>query len=119
MTQSTLLAELEKEISPEDLNRSPTRREMIQTVEALDIAVRGALDRFNERIKQLESTQLKFCGTWSENERRDPRSKIGSFGIGALLVDKGGLWHARRITSKRPGQDDSWQLITKRGDFDR
>ena len=77
------------------------------------------LQALEARIVQLESKSLHFVGTWSENERRALADKIGSFGVGSLLVDKGGLWHARRVTSARPGTGDDWQLITKRGDFYR
>jgi hypothetical protein len=32
------------------------------------------------------------------------------------LVSRGGVWHAERITTSRPGDDDSWTLCLRRAD---
>ena len=60
-----------------------------------------------QRIKALEERpQAVYRGVWAE----------GSYEFGDQVTQAGGLWHAKRSTESKPGSDDSWKLIVKRGE---
>ena len=59
-----------------------------------------------DRIKALEDRpQAVHQGTWTE----------GAYVKGDMVTQGGGLWHAQRGTEAKPGTDDSWKLIVKKG----
>lgn len=74
------------------------------------------LAAIRKRLDQLEANPpLRYLGTWVENERKDDREKVFSWGKGACVTHAGSIWVAMRPTSAEPGTPDSgWQMAIRK-----
>lgn len=62
-----------------------------------------ALER---RIHQLEAQPtVKYLGVYQQDK---------AYGVGNMVTAQGGIWHANRATTQRPGSSPDWTLAVKR-----
>jgi len=77
-------------------------------VEGIADGVKDHIKALEVRIDELQKTQLRFCGRWTEGEY-EPNS----------IVELGGsAWVAKRLTRSKPAPDSveaDWSLAVRRG----
>jgi hypothetical protein len=64
-----------------------------------------ALEQHARLIENLHASRLRYAGTWSGSSV--------TYAKGDLVTHKGQLWHATRETANKPGESDSWQMMTR------
>jgi hypothetical protein len=69
-------------------------------------ALKASVEPLRERIRELESMPMRFCGPWLEGQEYAPRN---------IVSYDGSMWHANETTRARPGRTCAWTLCVKRG----
>ena len=79
---------------------------MARIVRAITDETDGKISALQAQIKRLEAAagELKYCGAWVEGQEY----RRGNF---ATL---GGIWHANKDTTARPGTNNDWALAMAR-----
>ena len=81
-----------------------THRDLVDAFEQIGKLIRPLQDR----IKALEVTQLKLCGTYKKNV---------SYPENGLVTHRGGLWVSLvPDNTVTPGEGPGWRLAVKSGD---
>jgi hypothetical protein len=63
------------------------------------------IEKLESRVAELEKQKTAaYRGVWNEGTE---------YRCGELVTHAGGLWHAWRSTTARPGTSDDWQLTAK------
>ena len=73
------------------------------------VALEVERDRLQQRVADLEATQLQYRGVWVEGEQYE---------AGDLVTNNGLLWFCHSATTARPGTNtggEAWQMMHKSG----
>jgi hypothetical protein len=73
-------------------------------VEPLREQIRS-LQAETKELKEREHLGIRYCGAW----------RPAKFGVGDLVTYGGSLWHSNATTTTKPGTNDDWTLIVRRG----
>ena len=77
-------------------------------VEGIADGVKDHIKALEARIDEMQKTQLRFCGRWTEQE----------YAPGSIVELGGSAWVAKRLTRSKPSPAETeadWSLFCRRG----